>query len=384
MPVTSLVRGIPAIDNALHGFPPGYMERVLARGKANANVHTTLAHEGGIKKLEMFAEEMGWEYPFISMDNPQRGLFRLLAYIDHLSYQCNLSCDSVRQVYSNTKTWHLQTMAFLKGGYTTCGPWGEKGSHPALISAALANLQPCLVKGRFPIPRSWIKEGFRDWPRDVWVAIFVIHGWLGRKSEFLRSPTPQHLVTWGMLDFCLLNQSTGEPDVMSRKQILATPCDFVRMKPDSRKAQAKFKVREIPWRVNFTKLADVASGLDKWCNGDMATVLQAHYVTSQAYRKTDLELKVTPILTFLGGKTFTAEKLVTFLKAKAVEHKVDPDTVTLHCLRTGQVTDLVNGDLNNNPVAMLAVSGHVSLETQKPYQRLQLGIAKAVTDALKF
>jgi hypothetical protein len=381
--VTPAVRGIPAIDNALHGFPPGYMEGVIARGKANANTHTKLAHQSGMKKLTVFAEEMGWVYPFIPMDNPQRGLFRLLAYIDYLSFQCNLSCDSVRQAYTNTKIWHLENMPFLEGGYTGCGPWGEKGSHPALISASLHNLQPSLMKGRFPIPRAWIKEGFHEWPRDVWVAIFVIHGWLGRKSEFLHSPTPQHRVTWGMLEFCFLDRS-GEPVVMARNLILSTPCDLVRMKPESRKAQPRGKVREIPWRVNFTKLANVASGLDKWCNGDMATVLQAHYVTSQAYRKTDEQLKVTPILTFLGDKTFSAEKLVVYLKAKAVSNRVDPDTVTLHCLRTGQVTDLVNGELNNNPVAMLAVSGHVSLETQKPYQRLKLGIAKDVTDALKF
>ena len=105
---------------------------------------------------------------------------------------------------------------------------------------------------------------------------------------------------------------------------------------------------------------------------------------SQAYRLTEEQLRVTPILTFLGGKRFTAEKLTSYLKAKAIEHGVDPETVTLHCLRTGQVTDLVNGVLNANPVAMLVVSGHVSLETQKPYQRLQLGIAEEVTDALKF
>jgi hypothetical protein len=332
----------------------------------------------------MFAEEMGWEYPFIPMDNPLKGLLRLLAYIDWLSYQCNLSSESVRQVYSNTKTWHLESMPYLKGGYTNCGPWGEKGTHPALISAALHNLQPSLNKGRFPIPRSWIKEGFQDWPRDVWVAIFVIHGWLGRKSEFLNSPTPQHMVTWGMLDFCYMDSTTNLPFVMPRKQILTTPCDLVRMKPESRKSQQKYKVREIPWRINFTKLDDVSAGLDKWYNGDMATVIQAHYVTSQAFRLTEEQLKVTPILTFLGGKRFSAESLVSFLKAKAVEHNVDPDTVSLHCLRTGQVAELVNGDLNNNPVAMLAVSGHVSLETQKPYQRLQLRIAKDVTDALKF
>jgi hypothetical protein len=116
----------------------------------------------------------------------------------------------------------------------------------------------------------------------------------------------------------------------------------------------------------------------------MVTVLQAHYVISQAYRLTEEQLRDTPVLTFLGGKRYSAAGLTVYLKAKAVEHGVDPETITLHCLRTGQVTELVNGRLNSNPVAMLAVSGHVSLETQKPYQKLQLGIAKEVTDALKF
>jgi hypothetical protein len=337
-----------------------------------------------MRKLTSFAGEMGWTFPYIPMDNPLRGLLRLLAYIDYLSFQCHLSDDTVKQVYTNTKMWHIENMPFLDGGHTTGGPWGEKGQHPALISAALHNLESSLKKGRFPIPRSWIKEGFNDWPRDIWVAIFIIHGWLGRKSEFLKSPTPWHMVTWGMLDFCFMDQVEGIPVVMPRQLIISTPCDLVRMKPESRKAQKKNKVREIPWRVNFTKLEDVSAGLHAWHNGDMATVIQAHYVTSQAYRLSEEQLKVTPILTFLGGKRYSAEKLQSYLKAKAVQHAVDPETVTLHGLRTGQVTELVNGELNSNPVAMLAVSGHVSLETQKPYQRMQFGIAKEVTNALKF
>ena len=244
MPASSFGRGIPAINDAEYGFPPGYMAGVIDRVRGNKNANTKMAHEAGMKKMVMFADEMGWCYPFIPMENQLCGLLRLLAYIDWLSFQCHLSDDTVRQVYSNTKSWHLENMPFLPGGYTSGGPWGERGFHPAVISTALHNLQPTLPKGRHPIPRSWIREGFDVWPQDVWVAIFVIHGWLGRKSEFLRSPTPQHLVTWGMIEFCFLNRVSGEPTVMPRKLIITTPCDVVRMKPDSRKAQRKHKVRE--------------------------------------------------------------------------------------------------------------------------------------------
>ena len=70
---------------------------------------------------------------------------------------------------------------------------------------------------------------------------------------------------------------------------------------------------------------------------------------------------MTPVLTFLEGVRYPAKKLQVYLKQKATQHSVDPATVTLHGLRTGQVTHMVNDELQNNPVALLAVSGHASL-----------------------
>jgi hypothetical protein len=234
------------------------------------------------------------------------------------------------------------------------------------------------------IPRVWIKEGFDEWPRDIFVCIFLIHGWLGRKCEFLESQTPAHQITWGMVDFLFVDKVTGDTRVMPRAQVHTTACDMVSLKPDSRKSQQKFKVRPIPGRLNFTHLADVSTGLDHWYGGDMVTVLQAHYVHARAFKLSEAELVVTPVLTFLDGVRYSAKQLQVYLKRKAVQHGVDPATVTLQGLRTGQVTQMVNGELQNNSVALLAVSGHASLQSQLPYQQLDVGMAKAVTDAFKY
>ncbi len=77
--------------------------------------------------------------------------------------------------------------------------------------------------------------------------------------------------------------------------------------------------------------------------GFMAIALQAHYVQSRAFCLSESELKVIPMLTFLGGVRYPAKKLQVYLKQKAIQHGVDPATVTLHGLRTGQVTQMENG-----------------------------------------
>ena len=171
---------------------------------------------------------------------------------------------------------------------------------------------------------------------------------------------------------------------MPRALVHTTACHFVKINPVSRKAQEKFNVREIPGRVNYTHLVDVSTGLDSWYGGDLVTILQAHYVKSRAFRLSESELMVTPILTFLDGVTYSAAQLQVFLKQKAIQHNVDPATVTLHGLRNSQVTRAVNGDLQDNPVALLALAGHASLQSQRPYQQLGVGMAEAVTKALKY
>jgi hypothetical protein len=116
----------------------------------------------------------------------------------------------------------------------------------------------------------------------------------------------------------------------------------------------------------------------------MATVVQAHYVLSQAYRLTEDQRRVTPVLTFLDGARYTSKQLNVYLKRKAVEHGVDPEMVTLHGMRNGQVTQAVNGELQNNPVALLSVAGHASLQSQRPYQQLGVGMAAVVMEAFKY
>jgi len=336
--------------------------------------------------MVLFGEEMGWKFPYIPLDKPRCALFRLLAYIDWLAFKSRLSGDTATQYYSNTKSWYIENAPFLQGGEMShlASPWGLKGQHPDLISIALKNLPLVLRKERKAIPRSWIKEGFYEWPKEVFISIFVIYGWLGRKCEWVESPTPEHLITWSMVEFLYVDVVSGEPWLMPRDQIKTIACDMLGLKPQSRKCQPKNKVRAVPARVNFTKLANVAKGADNWNNGDMATLVQAHYVLSGACNLSEDERKVTPVLTFPGGLKITAPLLQSYLKAKAVEHGVDPDTVTLHGLRTSGVSSMVNGPLGANTVAILHASGHASVDTQLPYQKLDQGIASLVTEAFKY
>ena len=140
------------------------------------------------------------------------------------------------------------------------GPWQDKGVHHPLISLAFKHLPKKDKKMRFAIPREWIRSGFELWSREVFVAIFIFHGWVGRKCEFLSSATSNHQITWGEVDFIFVNSAKQEV-VMPLAGIITTPCDIVQIRPRSRKHQAKGEVREIPPQVNFTKLANPADGL---------------------------------------------------------------------------------------------------------------------------
>jgi hypothetical protein len=159
------------------------------------------------------------------------------------------------------------------------------------------------------------------------VAIFIIHGWVGRKCEFLTLTTSNHQILWGEVDFLLVNSAKQET-IMPLADILKTPCDMVRIRPRSRKHQAKGEVREIPPRVNFTKLANPADGLKIW-TGDLATVMQVHYMTSQAYRNVD-SVATRPVLAMLNGEVPTSASLMKKLKAMAQMYNVDPSTVVFH------------------------------------------------------
>jgi hypothetical protein len=186
-----------------------------------------------------------------------------------------------------------------------------------------------------------------------------------------------------MVEFCYVHAATGMLTVMPRVDVRNVACDLIRIKPNSRKHQPAGKVRELPGRVNFTHLADPATGMRDW-TGDMATVVQAHYISSQAFKYSEDQLKSRPMLTMLNGKVLSAEKLTKQLKEMAVTYGVDPDTVSLHGLRTGRCTEIANGTLLTNPMAVIAVTGHKSLENMEPYVRMGLGAAEQVTNESKF
>ena len=90
------------------------MVNVISRLRQNANVHTAVAHEGGLRKMILFGQEMGWKFPYIPLDQPRCALFRLLAFIDWLAFKCAFSGDTVKQYYSNTKSWFLENAPFLE------------------------------------------------------------------------------------------------------------------------------------------------------------------------------------------------------------------------------------------------------------------------------
>ena len=195
--------------------------------------------------MELFGEKMGWTFAYIFKSEPRGALYRLLAFIDWLAFKCAFSGDTVKQYYSNTKSWFLLNSHYFESAELSHlpSPWGHKGYHPDLISIALSNLPLSPRNERVAIPRSWIKEGFFEWPQEIFISIFVIYGWLGRKSEWVESPTPEHFTIWGMVEFLYVDPATGEPWVMPRDQVRTMACDMVRIKPSSRKAQPKNRVR---------------------------------------------------------------------------------------------------------------------------------------------
>ncbi len=65
--------------------------------------------------------------------------------------------------------------------------------------------------------------------------------------------------------------ASGEPRLMPKGRIFV----IYMMGASLAQVSAENKVRAVPARVNFTKL-------DSWNNGDMATVVQAHYALSGA------------------------------------------------------------------------------------------------------
>jgi hypothetical protein len=67
---------------------------------------------------------------------------------------------------------------------------------------------------------------------------------------------------WGMVEFLYVDKGSGETEIMPWADVQSVPCDMIRLAPESRKAQDKYKVREIPGRLNFNHLADVSTGLD--------------------------------------------------------------------------------------------------------------------------
>jgi hypothetical protein len=341
-----------------------------------------VAYGASYKKLVSLGTLMGWKWPYIPMDNPICGMMRLLAYIDWLAYTEGLDKSSVSQTYSNTKSYYLQNLP-LWLNTTDPGPWQQKGIHHPLISLALKNLPIKPKTKRFAIPKEWIKSGFEIWSKEMFVSIFVIHGWVGRSSEFLYNSTSNHQLTWGMVEFCYVNAASGKATVMPKKDILTTPCDMVRIKPKTKKHQQEGEVRDIPPRMNFTKPKDPADGLKEW-NGDMAAIVQAHYITSQAYRCTNESLKERPMLTMLCGKVCSSNSVNRTLKDMAVMYGENPENVSLHGLRTGRCTDLANGPLMAQPVTILATTSHKNLSSLEPYVRMDLGIAKAVTNAFRF
>jgi hypothetical protein len=339
-----------------------------------------LAYEASYKKIVKFGALMKWEWPYIPMDDPMCGMLRLLAYIDWLAYTEGLT--TVSQIFSNTKMYFLLNIP-IWFNRTDTGPWCEKGTHHPLIAIALKNLPSKPRAKTFAIPKEWIKSGFDLWSREMFISIFIIHGWVGRSSEFLYNVTSNHQLTWGMVEFCYVNSNSGKTTIMPNTDVLTIPCDMVRIKPKSKKHQSKGEVREIPPRLNFTKMRNPADGLKDW-NGDMATIVQAHYITSQAFRCTGESLKNRPMLTMLNGKVLTAASVNKALKQMAVIYGENPENVSLHCLRAGRCTDLANGPLMNQPVTILATTSHKNLSSLEPYIRMDRGIAEAVTNAFSF
>ena len=126
-------------DNARFGMPEGHMEGVVSRLLDRGCTNTAVAHLAGAKRLEELAAVMKWDWPWIPLDDPVCGVYRLLAYVDWLAYHENLDKNSVRQTLSNTKSYFLQNMMIWFNS-TEPGPWFPKGLLHPLLTLALKHL----------------------------------------------------------------------------------------------------------------------------------------------------------------------------------------------------------------------------------------------------
>ena len=323
---------------------------------------------------------MGWDFPYIPHGPGEGGLVRLIAFIDNMAYDQGLDKKSVSHYYSGAKCWHLHHLPLLLD-IDTPGPWRDKGVHHPWVSQALRYL-PETKAEIVAVPRCWIKQGYFRWSRHEYVAIAVLHGWIARRSEFIASSTPEHQVKWSMVSFLDIDGTTGALTTMPSVDIARRPCGMVKISPDSRKHQSKGTVRDIPGRVNITNLSCPSEGLDHWVDGCMATTMQTWYIITKADQLTEAEAQSTPMLADEFGVVPSGERLTKLLKQVGQDNGANPKNVTLHGMRHGQISDLVNGQMANNALGAAAAAGHKDPKTLQIYTAQGLGAAQLVTAAL--
>mmetsp|Transcript_24224 Transcript_24224/g.45066 ORF Transcript_24224/g.45066 Transcript_24224/m.45066 type:complete len:97 (-) Transcript_24224:905-1195(-) len=79
-------------------------------------------------------EVFGWTAPYITGEDTQLDVMRLLLVVDYWGYTKGLARSTVSQYISSTKTHYIQQEVF---GLKPAAVWQEKGKHHPLLSAAL-------------------------------------------------------------------------------------------------------------------------------------------------------------------------------------------------------------------------------------------------------
>jgi hypothetical protein len=320
----------------------------------------------------------GWTFPYPCRDNPRKGLLQLLQFVDYLAYSLNKPPGTVKQYYSGAKMYQLKSLSFAVSGLTEAGPWYPEGSNHSLIKLALANVPEQDTVEGFAIPADWMEEGFYEWPMHDYVSMEIIFGWLGRSGEFLNTKA-NHQGRWGMVTFLRFVISSEETRPMTKEEILCEPCDMVQLKLVTRKQQKKGKVRPQPGRINHQRLAEPAEGLDAYRHGCVATLMQAWFIVTGAVHLSAAELEIRPIVADAKGKVCTRERLVKLLRSKAVVKGIDPQSVRMHGLRIGPISNMVNNFPEMSGSVQTAISGHKTVDNMTPYIRADVGMAEAAT-----
>ena len=328
----------------------------------------------------MFAhicDKFGWTYPYIEGLDYKKDLLRLVLVVDYMGHEKGLARSTVTTYLSNIK--HHYTSSILMP-QPPSPAWGAPKSRPALLTLAVKSVpEHKRVVPRF-LTKDWIHYGFLNcWTTFEYVAIAFLYGWMLRVGEGTNL-IQDHIVTWSMVTFYEFNKD-DDIVIQPLSTLSSRPCYMVMIAPHSRKKQDK--CRPIPGRVNFTHLADPATGIYQWCNLCICTLLQGWAIRCGIWKYTTAALEALPVLAAPGsGQVISAAQISQALKRNASLRGERTDDIVPKCLRRTPITQLANSSYASDALLMSLATGHKDPRSTQVYIEPGEYMAQEVTDAL--